>query len=121
MVHFPSSTQPAAERGHDRGHFNQYGMRDDARDPHIVDGENAADGRNAQRFGGSGDASTYGNRVVTASAHAAAVPPSPTLAVNAGGSSRALGLDYGGERQRGRPLSSRQGAALFNEWADRKR
>ena len=50
------------QRARDRGHFNNYGMREDPTDEPIVDGENAADGGQARRFGAGGDESTYANR-----------------------------------------------------------
>ena len=46
------------QRARDRGHFNNYGMRDDSTDEPIVDGENAADGGQARRFGAGSDEST---------------------------------------------------------------
>ena len=50
------------DRALDKGHFNQYGMRDDPRGKDTVDGENPGDGENARHFGADGDASSYGNR-----------------------------------------------------------
>lgn len=120
MAHTPSRKNASNERTRDRGHFNQYGMRDDARTEPVGDRENAADGLSSQRFGAGGDLSTYANRV--ASGAAGELPsPAPASAVNAEGSARALGLDHGGEGHRDQPLSSRQGSAVFGERADRKR
>ena len=50
------------ERARDRGHFSQYGMRDDPRGGGAVEGENPGNGENARRFGAGGDVSSYGNR-----------------------------------------------------------
>lgn len=107
------------ERMQDRGHFNQYGMRDDPRGQNQIDGENPGTGEGPRQFGSGGDLSSYAN-----------VPPAddgqrpvsqvsgPISAVDASGSARALGLDYGGERHKDTPLSSRQGAELIGERDD---
>lgn len=109
------------DRANDRGHFNLYGMRDDARGPDAVDGENPGTGEGPRRFGGGGDEASYAN-----------LPPAddgqrpvgqvagPVSAVDASGSARALGMDYGGERHKEPRLSSRQGAELIGE-LDRER
>ena len=51
------------DRARDRGRFNQYGMRDDPRDPQESDRENPGNGDRARRFGSGGDPSSYANRV----------------------------------------------------------
>lgn len=49
------------DRQRDRGHYNQYGMRDDTR-AERGDHANPGTGDHARRFGASGDLSTYANR-----------------------------------------------------------
>ncbi|WCM90096.1 hypothetical protein [Acidovorax sp. NCPPB 3576] len=110
---------PEQDRQRDQGHFNLYGMRDDSRGSSEVDGENRGDGASARRFGASGDESSYANRAPENPVHED--PTGPIAAVDASGSARGLGLDYGGEAHKAPRLSSRQGAALIGELDDRKK
>ncbi|GKT00422.1 hypothetical protein AVKW3434_13555 [Acidovorax sp. SUPP3434] len=110
---------PEQDRQRDQGHFNLYGMRDDARGRGEVDGENPGDGEGPRRFGASGDESTYANRAPEDAVHEHAT--GPIAAVDASGSARGLGLDYGGDAHKEPRLSSRQGAALIGELDDRKK
>ena len=110
-------------RAEDRGHFNQYGMRNDARGDGGLDTANPGTGEGPRRYGAGGDPASYAN-----------LPPAddgdrpvgqvagPVSAVDASGSARALGLDYGGEQHKEPRLSSRQGAGLIGELdSERKR
>lgn len=104
------------ERSRDSGHFNLYGMRNDPRDPQLVEGENPGTGEGARRFGAGADPASYAN---VAPADDGQRPvgevAGPISAVDASGSARALGVDYGGERHKEPRLSSRQGAELIGE------
>lgn len=104
---------PHSDRAADDGHFNQYGMRTDPRKVTMSNPENPGTGDGPRRFGGGGDPATYENR--DAAAKRTEDPQGPIAQVSAGGSARALGFDYGGERHKEEPLSSRQGAELINE------
>lgn len=110
-----TGNKPAAEtdREADEGHFNQYGMRSDPREVLTSHPENPGTGEGARRFGWGGDPATYENRDVDAKR--TEDPHGPIAQVSAGGSARALGFDYGGERHKEEPLSSRQGAELIDE------
>jgi len=50
------------DRARDRGHYNQYGMRDDARKTEEPGRLNPGNGDHPRRFGSGGDLSTYANR-----------------------------------------------------------
>ena len=104
---------PSSDRAADEGHFNQYGMRDDPRGVLTSHPENPGTGAGARRFGQGGDASTYENRDMDAKR--TEEPQGPIARVSSGGSARDLDLDYGGERHKDVPLSSRQGAELIGE------
>ncbi|MDA8443789.1 hypothetical protein [Paracidovorax valerianellae] len=110
---------PEQDRQRDQGHFNIYGMRNDPRDSGVVDGENRGDGGSARRFGSSGDESTYANRAPEDPVHEH--PTGPIAAVDASGSARGLGLDYGGDAHKEPRLSSRQGAEVIGELDNRKK
>ncbi|WP_026432364.1 hypothetical protein [Paracidovorax oryzae] len=110
------------ERRRDTGHYDQYGMRDDARPAATPAGaENLATGEGARRFGASGDESTYGNRERQrpGDQHSDRLQTGPIASVDSSGSARGLGLDYGGDQPDGPMPSSRQGAALTGETRDR--
>ncbi|GKT24730.1 hypothetical protein [Acidovorax sp. SUPP3334] len=108
---------PERDRQRDQGHFKLYGMRDDSRGSGVVDGENQGDGGSARRFGSGGDESSYANRAAEDPLHEH--PTGPIAAVDASGSARGLGLDYGGEAHKEPRLSSRQGAEVIGELEDR--
>ncbi|SFE10617.1 hypothetical protein [Paracidovorax konjaci] len=112
------------DRQRDTGHFDQYGMRNDPRDTATpAGGENPATGDGGRRFGAGGDESSYGNRERhrTGDQHSDHLQTGPLASVDASGSARALGLEYGGDQPTGPKPSSRQGAALIGETDDRKR
>lgn len=104
---------PQTDRVADDGHFNQYGMRADPRELPTSNSENPGTGEGPRRFGGGGDSQTYENR--DSAVKRTEDTHGPMGQVSAGGSARALGLDYGGEQHKEEPLSSRQGAELINE------
>ena len=104
---------PAPDRAADDGHFNQYGMRDDPRGVLTSHPENPGTGEGPRRFGQGGDVSTYENRDLDAKR--TDEPQGPIAQVSSGGSARDLGFDYGGERHKDVPSSSRQGAGLIGE------
>ncbi|RYF26412.1 MAG: hypothetical protein EOO33_07215 [Comamonadaceae bacterium] len=104
------------ERLRDSGHFTQYGMRNDARDPQPVESENPGTGEGPRRYGAGGDRDSYANLAPEGDAQRpAGEAAGPLSAVDASGSARGLGLDYGGERHKEPRLSSRQGAGLIGE------